>query len=180
MAAGSSEQLPSSSLSFSARESGDEGEVVGEVVAAQPQAAALGDGAVSVEDVVGGTAADVDEQGSLFLGLAVEDDHGGGDRGEDNLFDFQGDFLDAADGILNAAADAVDDVVVGFQFAAEHAERIDHAVLAVHDVMADHAVEEDILFGDGDVAGDFLDFREVVLGDFVLVFGDAEAAAVVE
>ena len=46
--------------------------------------------------------------------------------------------------------------------------------------MSNHAVQEDVLFGNGDIARNLLDLSEVILGDFALVLRDAQAPAVVE
>ena len=58
-------------LGFGKRQAGDEVDVVGDVVAADGDAAGCGDGSVQIECVVGRAAADVDDQRAALALLAV-------------------------------------------------------------------------------------------------------------
>ena len=83
-------------LRLGKRQAGDEVDVVGDVVAADRDAAGRGDRAVQIERVVGGAAADVDDQRAAFALLAVERHLGGGDGRENDVIDLQRHFADAA------------------------------------------------------------------------------------
>ncbi len=110
-------------LRFGKRQPGDEVDIVGDVVSADGDAAGGGDGAFQIEGVIGGAAADVDQQCAAEALLAVECHLRGGDGGEDDVINFQGALADELDGVLNAVADAMNDVEIGFNGFREESDR---------------------------------------------------------
>ena len=88
-------------------------DVIGDVFATSGDAAGCGDAAIEVEGVVGGAAADIDEQGSAFAFGTIEGELSGGDGREDYVIDVHLEFADAFDAILNARANACDNVKIG-------------------------------------------------------------------
>ena len=165
---------------FGKRQAGDEVDVVGDVVAADRDAAGGGDRAAEIERVVGGAAADVDDQRAAFALLAVERHLGGGDGGEDDVIHFQRHFADQLDAVLDAGADAVDDVEIRLDGFAEQADRRGRVFEAVEPVVADDRVEIDVVLRDVDLAGDGAGLLDVFGGRHRLAIRQAEGAAVVD
>ena len=86
------------------------------MIAADGEDAALFHRAIDIKNVIGRAAANIDhERAEIFLVLG-EHNLRGSQRAEDDVFDFERQFLDAPDRVLNAGAHAVDDVKIGFQF----------------------------------------------------------------
>jgi hypothetical protein len=156
------------------------GDVLGDVVSTKGHAAGGGDHAVFIEDVIYGACAKVEHEGALVLGLTIEHYLGCGNGIEHDVFYIQGDVPHTADGVLDAAAYAVYDVVVRFQRTCLTAYGLLNCLLAVYDELAGDAVEKNVGLGDGYSAGDLFGLFYVVLCDFWLVLWEAEAAFVVD
>ena len=91
-----------------------------------------------------------------------------------------GHVLDAADRVLNPRADAVNDVIIRFEFIAQHPDGRENAILAVHVIMLDDGVHKRVLRRDVYLARVALHFFEVVLVDFLASLGQFDNAAVIE
>ena len=142
--------------------------------------AALLDRAVHVHEVVNGAAADIDDQHAEIL-LVLADDNLRARQGiEHHVFHFQGDLLDATDRVLHPRADAVDDVIIRFQLRAQHADRRQHAILAVDVIMLDDGVQKRVLRGDVHITCVALDLLQIVLVDFVAILRQLDHATIVE
>src|SRR5204862_6347931 len=101
--------------------------IICDVIPADRETTALFHRAVDVQNVIGRAATDVDdERAEIFLMLSQYDLRGS-ERAEDHIFYFERELLDPADRDLNPRPHAVDDVEVGFEFFAEHADRIQNA-----------------------------------------------------
>ena len=109
-----------------------------------------------------------------------EHDLRGRERGEDNVFHFQWQFLHATDRVLNPGAHAVDDVKIGFQFLPEHANGIEHAVLPIDVIMLNDGMQKGVLRRNADLARIDLHILDVLLVDLVAIFRQHDAAAIVE
>ena len=150
------------------------------MIAADGDAAGRGDHAAEIERVVGGAAADVDDQRAAFALLAVERHLGGGDRGKDDVIHFQRHFADQLDAVLNARADAVHDVEIRLDGFPEKPDRRGRVLEAVEPVVPDDRVEIDVVLRDVDLAGDGAGFLDVFGGDDRFAIRQAEGAAVVD
>ena len=145
-------------------------DVVRDVIAADAEDAALFHRAIDVENVIGRAAADVDdERAEIFLMLG-EHDLRGRERGEDDVFHFERQFLHAADRVLDPRAHAMDDVKIRLEFLPEHADRIEHAVLPVDVIMLDDRMQKGVLRRNAHFARVDLHILDVLLVDFVAIF----------
>ena len=99
-----------------------------------------------------------------------EHDLRGGERGEDDVLDFERQFLHATDRVLNPRAHAVDDVEIGLQLLPEHADRIEHAVLPVDVIMLDDRMQKGVLRRNADFARVDLHVLDILLVDLVAIF----------
>ena len=155
-------------------------DVVRNVIAADREHAALFHRAVDIENVIGRAAADIDdERAEIFLMLG-EDDLGGRERGEDHILHIQRQFFHATDRVLDPRSHAVDDVKIGLQLLAEHADRIEHAILPVDVIMLDDGVQKRVLRRNAHFARVDLHVLDILLVDLVAIFRQDDAAAIVE
>jgi hypothetical protein len=115
-----------------------------------------------------------------FALFAVERHLGGGDGREDDVIDFERHFADQFDAVLDAGADAVDDVEIRLDGFAEKADGRGRVLEAVEPVVADDRVEIDVVLRDVDIAGDGAGFLDVFRGDDRFAIRQAEGAAVVD
>ena len=109
-----------------------------------------------------------------------QDDLSGGERIKDDVFHLERQFLDAANGVLNPRAHAVNDVEIGLQLLPEHADGIEHAVLPVDVIMLDDRVQKCVLRRNAHFARVDLHVLDILLVDFVVIFRQNDAAAIVE
>src|SRR5262245_18915417 len=117
-------------------------DVVRDVVAAQRQDARVPDAAVTEERHVGGPAAEVDHQHAEVLLLGGDRRFGRRQRLKDDVLDLEPRAVDAADDVSHRRRRAGHHVYLHFQARAEHAERLPHAVLVVHDVRLGQHVDD--------------------------------------
>ena len=109
------------------------------------EAAALPHRAIDIHEVIGGAAADIDGKRPEILLVLVQHHLRGGERIEDDILDLERDLLHAADGVFHPRADAVDDVKIGLELAAHHADGIEHALLPIDVIMLEDRVDEHVL-----------------------------------
>ncbi len=157
-----------------------DGDIVGDVIATDGENAGMRDGSVDVDDVIGGATADIEDEGTEVFLVLVEDDLGGGEGIDDDILDFDVGVADAAERVLNAGLDAVDDVEIGFEFVAEHADRVEDTFLFIDVVVLEDGVNEPILVGNADLLRTGFDILNVFLVDFAAVLRDLGNAAIVE
>ena len=156
------------------------GEVVGDVVAANREHAGVLDDAADIDDVIGGAAADVNDERAEFLLLVREQRERGGEAVEDDFVHLNLKAFDEADGVLEAVRVAVDDVDIHFEPRAEHPDGIGDAVLAVHKKMLADGVDDIVLGREIDGLGVFDDILNVVVGNLAVGGNHGMDAAVVE
>jgi hypothetical protein len=156
------------------------GEVVRNVVAADSEDAGVFDDAFRVNDVFGGAAADVDDERAHFFLLIVEERKGAGEAAEDDVFDFELQAFDGADGILQAIEISVHDVDIDFDARAEHADGIVNAVLAVDEKMLANEMHDAIFGGEINRFGVADGVLHIFFHDLAIVAGDGMKAAIVE
>ncbi len=105
---------------------------------------------------------------------------GGGDWGEDDVFDFERDFANTAHGVVDATAKAVNDVVIGFEAAPFHSDGIEHTLATIDVVVTDDGVNKDIIRWHLDVARHVFGFGKIIVGDFILLFSNADASPIIK
>lgn len=112
--------------------------------------------------------------------ILIEDDLRGGEGVDHDVLDFDVGVGDTAECILNAGLDAVNDVEISFEFAAQHADRVEHAFLLIDVVVLQDGVDEPVLVGNVDFLGAGFDVLDVFVVDLFAVFRDLGNAAVIE
>ena len=140
-------------LSFGKRQARDEVNVVGHMIAANRNAARSGDHAAEVERVIGRAATDVDDQGAIFAVLAVERHLRGGNRRKDDVVDLERHFPDELDAVLDARADAMDDMEIRLHGFAKEPHRRGRVLQPIEPVVADDRVDVNMVGRDVDLAG---------------------------
>ena len=155
-------------------------QIVGNVVAAHRQHAGMPDDAARIHDVIGRAAANVNDQRAQFLLLARQQRQRRGEAVEDDFVHLQLQPFHEPDGVLQAVGVAVDDVNVHFQARPEHADRVGHAVLAVHEKMLADGVNDVVFRGQIDRFRVLDDVLHVVLGDLAIGGDHRMHAAIVE
>src|SRR5581483_2087724 len=98
----------------------------------------------------------------------------------DHVFNFEWQFLYTANAVLNSRSHSVDDVEIGFQLFTEHPNRIQHAVLSVDMVMLNNRMQKRIRRGNAHLARVYLHVLHVLLVDFVAIFREHDATAIVK
>src|ERR1700730_3700471 len=112
-------------------------DVVGDVIAAHGEDAALLHRSIDIKNVIGRASANVDDKGPEIFLVLGENNLRRSKRAEDHVFDIERQLFHTPDGVLNAGPHAVDDVKISFQFFAEHPDRIENAILSIDMVMLD-------------------------------------------
>jgi hypothetical protein len=125
-----------------------DGDVVGEVVAAERDDAGVLDGAAGEDGHVGGAAADVDERDAQLLLLLGQHRLRRSERLEHDVGDREPGLGAALDDVLRARGGGGDDVDLGLQPHAAHAQRLLDAVLLVDHVLLRQHVEDLAVLGD--------------------------------
>ena len=129
------------------------GHVAHEVVAADVQHVGVIGRRFQVDRQVGRAAADVDQRDAgltLFIG---QHRLGRGQRLEHEVFDLQAVVVDAVHQVGDGRGRAGDDAGIHFQPIAEHADRVQDALLIIHGVGAGDRIDDFPVVGQGDVAG---------------------------
>ena len=147
------------------------------VIAPHTEDAALLDRAIYIQNVIRRPTPDIDdERAEVFLMLG-EHDLGGGERGENDVLHFEGQFLHATDRVLNARPHTVDDVEIRFEFLAEHAHGVENAVNVI---MLDDGMEEGVLRGNAHLPCVDFHVLNVLLVHFVAIFRQHDTTAIIE
>ena len=167
-------------LGLGQRRAQADGDVVGEVIAADRDDAGVPHRAALVDDDVGGAAADVDEGDAELLLVARQHRFGRGELAQRRLHHVDAGAVDAGDQVLRRAGRAVDDVDVDLEARAGHADRRADAVLLVdHEVLRQDV--DDLAAGRqrhrlGGVEG----AAHVLAHDLAVLAGDGDDAAAVD
>ena len=161
-------------------QTGDEVNVIGDVVATYRNATGCGDGTIEVKCVIRGASSNVNDQRAALALLAVQRHLSRRDRRENNIVDLQRHFTDQLDAVLNAGADAVDHVKVCFHGFAEKADRADRMLQPIEPVIANDRMKINVILWDVNFAGDGARLFDVLGGYGRLAIGQAIGSAVVD
>ena len=116
--------------------------VVADMIAAHGQHAAVPDDTVFVDDVIGNSAADVDDDGAKLFLMFVEHGLGGGQRVDHDLIDLDAALPNAAQRVLHACPHAVNDMEVRLELSSHHPDRVENALLAIHVVVLNDGMQK--------------------------------------
>src|SRR5262249_24814344 len=147
-------------------------DVVGDVVAAEREDAGRHDRALGEDGDVGGAAADVDDGDAELLLVVVEDRLRRRQRLEDDVGHLQVAAVAALDDVLRRGQRGGDDVDLGLEADAGHAERLADAVLLVDDVLLRQDVDDLAVHRDRDRLGALDDAREIAVADLLVLHRD--------
>src|ERR1044071_4996580 len=155
-------------------------QVVGDMVAADGEQAGVFHDAAGAHHVLGGAAADVDDQGTQLFLLVAQDGQRRGESVENDVFHLELQGFHGADGILQPVEIAVDDVDVDLDPGAEHADGILDAGLAIDAEMLADDVDDVVFGGQIDGLGVLDDVLDVFVGDLAIGGDDRVNSAVIE
>ncbi len=150
------------------------------MIAADGEHAALFHRSVDIKNVIGRAAAHIDDQSTEIFLVLGEHDLSGGERAEDDIFHFERQLFHASDGVLDASADAVNDVKISLQLLPEHSDRTEHAVLAVDVIMLNDGMQKCVLGGNAYFARINFYILNILLVDLVALFRKCHATAIVK
>src|SRR5687767_2851934 len=157
-----------------------DGNVVGEMVAANREDPGVPEAAPLEDREVGGAAADVHERDPELFLIGGQNRFAGGQLLEHGVGHFNAGPVDARNHVLHRRGAAGHDVHVHFEPAARHADRHRDPVLVVdHEVLREH-VEDLAAAWQGDGAGGVDGAFDVFPGDFAVPAGHGDDAATVE
>src|SRR4051812_4047713 len=108
---------------------------------------------VHVHNVLSRPTPHVDNQGSEILLVLIEYDLRRREWIENDVEDFDIQFLDAADAVFDPRPDTMNDVKIGFELPAEHPDRIQDPVLTIDVVVLQNGVQKHVLRRDADLTG---------------------------
>ena len=128
--------------------------------------------AVGEDGDVGGAAADVDQADAELLLVLAEHRLGRGQRLEHDVGDVEAGAVGALDDVLRAGHRAGDDVDLGLEAHAGHAQRLLDAVLVVDDELLRQDVDDLAVQRDGDRLGRVDDPGDVGLADLLVLHRD--------
>ncbi len=153
-------------------------QVVGDLVAGDGHDGRVADRLVLEDGDVGRAAADVDEHDADLLLVVVQDGVARRQRLQHDVVDVVAGLLDAAVDVLGRRDQAGDDVDVGLEPDAAHADRVGDAVLAVDDELLGQHVQDLAVGRHGHVLGVLQQAEHVVAVD--LAARDRDHAAALE
>ena len=149
-----------------------EGDVAGQLVAADRDDAGVRDGAVGEDGDVGGAAADVDQRDAQLLLVVLQHRLARGQRLEHDVQHLEVAARAALDDVLRGGRRRGDDVDPRLQAHAAHAQRLAHAVLAVDHVLLRQHVDDVAVDGQRDGARQLQHLGDVAGADFLVLDRD--------
>ena len=153
-----------------------DGDVVGQVVAAQRQHERVLDVLAGKDGQIGGAPAEIDQGGAELLFLVAQHGLARGQTFKDDVADVQAGAVAAFDDIVRRGDGPGDDVDLGFETHAGHAHRVLDAGLLVDDVFLRQDVNDFPVHGDGHRPGGIDDALDIVFGDLAALDGHDAAA----
>ena len=151
-----------------------DGDVAGDLVAAERENIGQVRRTVQIGKGVGRATADVDQQHAQLLFVPAQHGRGGGQRLQDDVVGLEAGAVDAADDVLCRGDRAGDDVDLGLQPHAHHPDRIPYAVLLVDgELLRDH-VDDLPVHGYDDRLGGIDHALHVVARDLPVPAGDGD------
>src|SRR5271170_822770 len=163
---------------FAARRAQADGEIVGEMIAAHWNRGGVADYAAGKGDHFGGAAADIQQTSAELAFVLREASFGGSERLKDRIVHAHAGAIYGSDDILGGGAGGGDDVHVGFQALADHADRVADVILRVERKFLRQDVQNFAIFRQLHAAGSF-DGAADVVALYVArarTYGDAAAA----
>src|SRR5271154_4655562 len=116
---------------FAAGSAQADGEIVGEMIAAHRNRGGVTDYATREGDHFGGAAADIEQAGAELAFVLREAGFGGSERLENGVVHSHAGAIYGGDNILGGGAGGSDDVDVGLEALADHADRVADVILRV-------------------------------------------------
>ncbi len=132
----------------------------------------MANGAIGEDRDIGGATADVDQTDPQFLFIFGQHGHGGGQRLQHQIGDFQPAAAHALDDILCRRHRAGDDMHLHFQPHRAHAERIANVFLAVDNELLRDGMENLLVGRDVDRTRGFHHAVHIHLADFLVLDGE--------
>ena len=158
----------------------DDGEVVGEVIAADWHHGRVDDRALLVDGDLGRAPPDVHEGDAELLLVLRQDGFRGRELLENELHDLDARLVGASHDVLCHRHGRRHDVHFGFEARADHPDRIRDAVLPVHGELPRDDVDDLVVLRDLDSPGRVDDARDVFLRDLTVLARHRDHAAAVE
>ena len=162
------------------RDSQPQGNVVADMIAAHGQHAAMPDDSVFVDDIIGDSAADVDDDRAKLFLMFVENRLGGGQGVDDDLIDLDPALPNAAQRILHACADAVNDVEVRLELSSHHPDGVENALLAIHVIVLNDGMQKMVFGRDVDFASLHGHLLHITIVNLVAIGSYEDGAPAVE
>src|SRR3984957_19717840 len=154
-------------------------EIVGEVVAADRDGGGVARDAAGKSDEFGGAAADVEQAGAEFAFVLGQARFGGGQRFKHGIVDADAGPIHGGDDILGGGAGGGDDVHVGFEARAHHADGVADIVLSIEKKFLRKDVKNFAVFRQLHAAGGFDGATHIVALNVAGTRADRDAAAAI-
>ena len=156
-----------------------DGEIVREMIAAYGNGAGVADYAAAVNDEFGRAAADVEKAAAEVAFVLREASLGRSERLKNGVADEDSRAICGGDEILRGGDRRGDEMDVGFEALADHADGVADAVLRVNHKFVREDVKDFAVFGKRDVAGGVDGAANVVAFDITRAVAKCDAAAAV-
>src|ERR1700722_2253409 len=154
-------------------------EIVGEMIAADWNRRGVTGHASGESNKFGGAAADVEQAGSKFAFVLGEAGFGGSERLEYGVIDANTGAIHGGDDILRRGAGSRDDMHVGFEALANHADGVADIVLRIQEKFLRQHVQDFAIFGKLHAASSFNGAANVVALNIAGTRADGDAAAAI-
>src|SRR5580658_1819025 len=163
---------------FSTGRAQTDGEIVGEMIAAHWNCGGVADYAAGEGDHFGGAAADIEQAGAEFAFILREACFGGSERLKHGIVHAHAGAIYGGDDILSSGAGGGDDVDVGLEALADHADRVADIILRVERKFLRKNVQDFAIFRQLHAAGCFDGASHVVALHIARAraYGDAATA----
>src|SRR5277367_763159 len=155
-------------------------QIVSEMIAADRDGGGVARDSAGEGDKFSGAAADVEEASAEFAFILSETGFGGSERLENRVVDADARAIHGGDNILGGGAGGGDDVHVGFEALADHADGVADIILGVEKKFLGKDVEHFAIFGKLHPASGFDGATHVVTLNIAGPRADGDAATAVD
>ena len=121
-----------------------DGNIVGDMITADRQNAAVTNSPVVVDQVIGGASPDVDDKNPQIFLVLGHDHLSASKRTQDDILDLEVQLLDTAEVIGDPGLDPVDDMKVGLELESLRVEGIDHVAVSIQMVGLQDRMKEGV------------------------------------
>src|SRR5438874_13144809 len=172
--------MPLDAFCFGNRRTQANRKVVGEMIAANGNGARVAHHSTSIDDQLGGAAADVEQTSAEVALVLSEASFGGSKRLDDRITDQNPSTVSGGDQILRRGNRGSDNVHIGFQPLSNHTDGITNAVVRVHGKFVRKHMKHFAVFRERNVASGVNGAANIFAFNIAWTIAESHAAAAIQ